>query len=272
MATRAKSFGAAALNSTRRRSAVCAAALGALAGAGALLTVGAGPAEALPAFARQTGHVCADCHTLFPELRPFGRRFKIGGYTLGGGTWQGPPIAAFYQSGFTDTKSPYDYTAAACAAGAANGTLPAQANCAPAGLRTNDNLTSQQVSAFIAGQLYGNLGTFFAVAADPVYGGIALDQSDLRYADNGTLFGKDTIWGLDFNNSPSIEDPWNTTPSWSWPQISSTIAPAFGPPQTRIEDEYVTSVAGAGVYTFWNDMVYAALIAYKGLPYSVSMR
>jgi hypothetical protein len=27
---------------------------------------------------------CAACHTAFPELTPFGRRFKIGGYTLGG--------------------------------------------------------------------------------------------------------------------------------------------------------------------------------------------
>ena len=266
MATRAKSLKTAAVSAIgEKRAAFAAAAVGALAGAAALLTFSAGPAEALPAFARQTGHVCADCHTLFPELRPFGRRFKIGGYTLEGGTWKGPPLAAFYQSGFTNTKSPYDATAAACAAG----TAPAQASCAPAGLRTNDNLTSQQLSVFIAGKLYDNLGTFFAVAADPVYGGVALDQSDIRYADNMTLFGKDAIWGLDFNNSPSIEDPWNTTPSWGWPQISSTIAPAFGPPLTRIETEYVTSVAGAGVYTFWNDMVYAALLAYKGLPYGV---
>ena len=268
MATRANPLKTGAPGPVTRKRAAFAAAVGAFAGATAFLSVGAGPAEALPAFARQTGHVCADCHTLFPELRPFGRRFKIGGYTLGGGTWQGPPVAAFYQTGFTNMKSPYDYTAAGCAAGLANGTLPAQANCAPPGLRANDNLTSQQISAFIAGQLYGNLGSFIAVAADPVAGTVALDQSDVRYADSATLFGKDTIWGLDFNNSPSIEDPWNTSPSWSWPQISSTIAPAFGPPQTRIEQEYVTSVAGAGVYTFWDDMVYAAVLAYKGLPYS----
>ncbi len=40
-------------------------------------------AFALPSFARQTGLGCGACHTEFPQLTPFGRRFKIVGYTLG---------------------------------------------------------------------------------------------------------------------------------------------------------------------------------------------
>ncbi|MBV9564395.1 MAG: hypothetical protein JOY90_28735, partial [Bradyrhizobium sp.] len=40
-------------------------------------------ASALPSYARQTGLGCGVCHTEFPQLTPFGRRFKIGGYTLG---------------------------------------------------------------------------------------------------------------------------------------------------------------------------------------------
>ena len=100
----------------------------------ATLVASVAPADALPAFARQTGQTCAVCHTVFPELTPFGRRFKIGGYTLRGGDWKGPPIAAMYMAGFTHTKSSQD------------------APPAP-GLHTNNNLTSQQVSGFIAGQL-----------------------------------------------------------------------------------------------------------------------
>src|SRR5580700_4660151 len=38
--------------------------------------------QALPSYARQTGLGCGVCHTEFPQLAPFGRRFKIGGYTL----------------------------------------------------------------------------------------------------------------------------------------------------------------------------------------------
>ena len=215
--------------------------------AAALLTVSAGPAEALPSYARQTGQPCSTCHTAFPELTPYGRRFKIGGYTAGGGGWQGPPIAAMYMAGFTRTASNQD------------------APPAP-GLHVNNNLVSQQVSGFIAGQLYGNLGSFIQITGDPVGGTVGLDASDVRYADTLMLFGKGTVWGIDANNAPTVEDPWNTTPSWGWPQISSTIAPAFGPPLTHLEGAYTGIVGGAGAYAFWNDMVYADLTLYKGLP------
>ena len=52
----------------------------------ALLVIdAASPARALPSFARQTGQPCGTCHTSFPGLTPFGRRFKLLGYTTGGG-------------------------------------------------------------------------------------------------------------------------------------------------------------------------------------------
>jgi hypothetical protein len=49
-------------------------------------------AHAVPAFAVQTGQPCTACHigAFGPQLTPFGRAFKIGGYTQGGG--QGPEI------------------------------------------------------------------------------------------------------------------------------------------------------------------------------------
>ncbi len=209
------------------------------------------PANAVPSYARQTGQPCTACHTAFPELTPFGRRFKIGGYTLGGGDWKGPPVAAMYMPTFTHTQSNQD--------------LPP----AP-GLHTNDNLVSQQVSGFLAGQLYGNLGSFIQITGDPTVAGTAfVDASDVRYADTLKLFGKETIWGIDANNTPTVEDPWNTTPSFGWPQISSTIAPAFGPPLTHIENGYGQIVGGAGAYVFWNDMLYGDLTFYKGLPVPV---
>ncbi|MBV8576466.1 MAG: hypothetical protein JOZ58_15725, partial [Acetobacteraceae bacterium] len=60
----------------------------------AVLLIGLSPRRAvsLPLYARQTGQPCATCHTAFLELTPFGRRFKLGGYTLGGGDWKGPPF------------------------------------------------------------------------------------------------------------------------------------------------------------------------------------
>jgi hypothetical protein len=41
------------------------------------LTIGfAPPAQALPSFARQTGQPCGTCHTDFPALTPYGRKFQ----------------------------------------------------------------------------------------------------------------------------------------------------------------------------------------------------
>ena len=130
------------------------------------------------------------------------------------------------------------------------------------------------MSGFIAGQLYGNLGSFIQITGNPTPGfgvenDVFVDASDVRYADTLTLFGKETIWGIDANNTPTVEDPWNTTPSFGWPQISSTIAPAFGPPLTHIESGLGQIVGGAGAYVFWNDMLYGAFTAYKGLPVPV---
>ena len=86
-------------------------------------------ALALPLYARQTGQPCATCHTAFLELTPFGRRFKLGGYTLGGGDWKGPPFAVMLQPTFTNTQAP-------------------QPGGAAPGFGVNNNLVMQQMSLF----------------------------------------------------------------------------------------------------------------------------
>src|SRR5664279_6662863 len=58
----------------------------ALLGVAALwLAVLSGSAQAIPAFNRQTGQNCVACHAggQFPELTPYGRLFKLTGYTIG---------------------------------------------------------------------------------------------------------------------------------------------------------------------------------------------
>ena len=98
---------------TPREALVSIVGLAALAITAAALLASVGPAEAVPSYARQTGQPCAACHTAFPELTPFGRRFKIGGYTLGGGDWKGPPVAAMYMATFTHTQSQPGFAARA---------------------------------------------------------------------------------------------------------------------------------------------------------------
>jgi len=62
------------------------------------------PAAAVPAFAEQTGRNCAACHVggFGPELTPFGREFKLGGYTLR--AHASVPLSAMAVASWTHTK------------------------------------------------------------------------------------------------------------------------------------------------------------------------
>lgn len=67
----------------------------------------ASKAQAVPSFARQTGMSCNDCHTVYPELTPVGRAFKLGGYVLSQSNKPyeyPPPIAAGAQVSYTEAK------------------------------------------------------------------------------------------------------------------------------------------------------------------------
>jgi hypothetical protein len=205
-------------------------------------------ASAVPSFARQTGQPCATCHTAFPELTPFGRRFKLNGYTLGGGLTfeEAPPLAAMLVPTFTHT--------------ARNQDTPPLGDA-----HTNNNTILQQVSVFYGGQIYGNIGALAQVTYDRATNHTFLDNTDIRYADTTNLLGLDLIYGVSVNNNPSVQDVWNTTPAWGIPYIASTIAPQFAPPGTTIEGALGGRVVGTGIYTFWNDMLYLDVSAYQNL-------
>ncbi len=205
-------------------------------------------AAAVPSFARQTGQPCATCHTAFPELTPFGRRFKLNGYTLGGGLTfeEAPPFATMLVPTFSHT--------------ARNQDTPPLGDA-----HTNDNTILQQVSLFYGGQIYGNLGALLQVTYDRAENHTFLDNTDIRYADTASLSGLDLIYGVSVNNNPTVQDVWNTTPAWGFPYLASTIAPQFAPPGTTIEGALGGRVVGTGVYTFWNDMLYLEGSAYQNL-------
>ena len=66
-------------------------------------------AKAVPSFSRQTGLTCSKCHTqsFGPNLTPFRRDFKLGGYTLGGGSGTDaklPALSGMIMGSFTNTQ------------------------------------------------------------------------------------------------------------------------------------------------------------------------
>ena len=68
------------------------------------------PAQAVPSYARQTGQECIACHVSFPELTPYGRYFKLTGYTIGKTSFSSEgmnylPLAMMAQASVTNTRN-----------------------------------------------------------------------------------------------------------------------------------------------------------------------
>lgn len=212
------------------------------------------PVSAIPSYARQTGQPCSTCHTAFPELTPYGRQFKLMGYTAGGGLPfpPAPPLAVMIQGPQFEHYGK-DWTA------------PPTNNT-----QTNNNVVLNQASVFYGGQIYDNLGAFIQGTYDGVAGTWAWDNTDIRYANRAELLGTDFVWGIDVNNNPTVQDVWNTTPAWSFPYISPNPGAQLGmPPATILEGAFAQKVVGTGMYGWWNNMVYAEFTGYISPPNSV---
>jgi hypothetical protein len=236
-----------------------------------------GPAQAIPSFARQTGQPCGTCHTDFPALTPYGRLFKLNGYTIGGSRFRTtpfpssdedrakpwwPPISTMAIVGFTHTQAPM---------------APPTEPFSP-----NDNVVVDPFSFFWGGAITDHIGLFAQVThVMPPPGGLALagangdpfghlwtwDNTDLRYANTAKLGGLDVVYGLTANNNPTVQDVWNTTPAWGFPFAASTLAPTPSA-STIIEGAFAAQVVSAGAYLWINDLLYLEGSAYRTLGFN----
>jgi hypothetical protein len=260
------------------------------------------PAQALPSFARQTGQPCGTCHTNFPGLTPFGRRFKMLGYTTGGGLYKTTP--------FSNNAGPNDAYGAlrnyanridgngdAPTAGpvAEKGWVPPVSMMAIAGFthtqvpeiapptdpyNANDNTVLSPVSGFWGGAITSNLGAFVQVTynapgpvsslsgnpSDRFLHTWTWDNTDFRLASTANIGGLDFIYGITANNNPTVQDPWNTTPAWGFPFAGSTLAATPGA-KTIIEGAFAAHVGGVGAYTMINDMLFLEFTGYQTLRF-----
>ncbi|MBF0566097.1 MAG: cytochrome C [Nitrospirae bacterium] len=200
---------------------------------------------ALPSFARQTGLTCYNCHTVFQELTPMGRLFKLGGFTdsKGDKSYETfPPLAVGAVMGYTN------------APGVNNGISNVD----------KVNIPSE-FNVFYGGRIYDKVGAFVQGTTD---GSKAfVDQVDIRYANNqASLAGKPLTYGVTVNNRLSTEDVWNGTPVWGYPYQTSPVAakPAVGLGNGTIIDGMLdTKVGGIGAYAFWNNLVYLDVSVYR---------
>ena len=219
-----------------------------------LVAAAASVAHAVPSYSRQTGMACSSCHYTPPELTPFGRQFKLEGYTFTTKeqvTDEGKdhnaalhlltafPLSVIFDTSLTVLKSPQP--------GTQNGNFQ----------------FPQAASLFLAGAWTDHIGSFVQVTYDSQADHFSWDNTDVRYARHGgQLFGKPVTYGLMFNNNPTVEDLWNSTPAWGFPVASSSAAP--GPSAgALINGGLAQDVAGGGGYMMWNDHWYLASTIYR---------
>jgi hypothetical protein len=160
---------------------------------------------------------CSSCHYAPPELTPFGRTFKLEGYTFTtkaqvtdeGKGHNSPlhlletfPFSAILDLSLTATKSPQPHT-------------------------QNGNFQfPQAASIFLAGAWTSHIGSFVQVTYSTQGDHFSWDNTDIRYANHDhKLFGKPITYGVTFNNNPTVEDLWNSSPAWGFPSTGSNVAP-----------------------------------------------
>jgi hypothetical protein len=204
-------------------------------------------ALALPSFAQQTGQPCATCHigAYGPQLTPFGRSFKLGGYTLAAPDSSSIPLAAMLVASYAHTKADQPDNA-----GPHDG--------------ANDNFSVQEASLFLAGRLSDHIGSFAQVTYSDIDRLVTLDNVDVRYATPLKFGDKPAIFGISVNNNPTVSDVWNTVPAWRFPYMASELVPEMAA-APLIDGGLEHQVLGISGYGFFNNSWYAELGGYGSL-------
>ena len=200
----------------------------------------AAPADAVPAFAQQTGEPCTTCHIggFGPQLTPFGRAFKIGGYTQTGGEGLASkiPLSAFVISSFTNTE-----------AGQPGGAAPHFGD--------NNNFAFDQVSVFLAGRITDYAGAFVQGTYSGIDRAFLLDNTDIRLTTPLSLGDSELRVGASLNNGPTVQDPFNSTPVWMFPFASSALAPTPAA-QPLLANGLVGNSLGLTAYVWYDRHLY----------------
>jgi len=206
---------------------------------------------ALPSFARQTGQRCAACHVggNWPQLTPWGRFFKLAGYTAGRSFadkegFNYVPLGILGQVGVNWAAQPND----------SQGNPVVTQNGAPEAYGFTGEVGTK-ITDF-AGIFYeygiGNTFPGWKGAAGPI---------DIRAVHFFHPGNSELLVGIDSNNDPTVQDVWNTIPSWSFPAYAAPQAP--GGPGGPMISSLGQQVGSVGVYALFDREFYVELSEYR---------
>jgi hypothetical protein len=213
-------------------------------------------ASAIPVFNRQTGQNCQACHAggQFPELTPYGRMFKLTGYTIGSRTEV--PLAVMALASVSSVRN------------------TSKSDDPSVDFSKNDKPILAGASVFAGGRITDNFGAFLQYTYDPYanidasgkyHGHAAADNMDIRYADHVVGAAHDLVFGVSVNNNPSVSDPWNTAAAWM------QYVPVPSPTSSQFIDGAApypgygvgSNTSGLTAYAFLDEHLYLEAGAYR---------
>lgn len=239
-------------------------------------------AYAIPSFARQTGLSCASCHTVFPHLTPFGRYFKLHGYTITSAKLI-KALKVYLKNDTTTVKrvaleiSHIPMVSVRLASrwndqAGGNDVVPAGPVTAgqgfissPEGYGGKDALNLLGSSSlYVAGEITPNLGTFLEFGGvNDTGGSFGLGMLDLALVSpNLTVAGKNFVYGIRAEDIMGAGDPSNTIGNWGLNATLmglSTHNTLFDPGTAFMEGGELFGMLG----NFYTGGFYASVGAYR---------
>jgi hypothetical protein len=213
------------------------------------LVVAVPNAQAVPSMARQTGYECSKCHTVFPELTRYGRQFKLGGFADSSAKWDQKPLVE---------RLPVTGALMAARTSTSNTTA---GDTMPSDFPQDKKVIAQTVAIYLGGKIADNAGALIQYNYDGIEKKWGMEMFDARYANGTTLAGKELVFGVTLNNSPTVSDIYTSTPAWGFPHTGTA---ANQMPAAAIVDMTLASkVSGIGAYGMWDDLVYAEVANYR---------
>lgn len=207
--------------------------------------------HALPSFARQTGQKCSACHVGgdWPQLTPWGRFFKLSGYTVGNAIRDNEgsvhvPVGLLGQAGVTWAQTPTN---------SAGSTV----------IRHTGDPEPYDFAGEVATKLTSNAGIFYEYFLSNTFPGWkggtgAVDVRAVHFFHAGS---NEILAGVDSNNSPTIQDVWNSTPDWTVPTYRSPEAP--GELTAPLISRLGSQAGSIGAYALLNRHFYAEASLYR---------
>jgi hypothetical protein len=207
----------------------------------ALLLLASTRAQAIPAYARQTGASCADCHagSYGPALTPYGMRFKLNGYTDTDGNGVKIPVAAQ----ITGTRN-----------------VPVEG-------KSSNLLTEADI--YLAGRVTDNLGGYVKIATSNTGDNkfsTRLSDVDLRFVVKDVNLGsKQATFGVSVNNNPGFQDAVDdlfASTQLGPPGVTGSLLNPSSP------NSLANRVIGATAYGVYDSDWYGEIGSYSALPLS----